>query len=182
MRRIVTILTIALAVTALRPYAALAQGTQAPPSQATSATGRLKHFTVTLVLGDPQAGTSDKLTAAETKALADLKDFLPYKKYTALDSVPIIGVNGPWISLQGIDGKHEFYMRSTDLSPRVTQVDMLRLTAALPSQAAALGLKQRSPGLLIDTSFKIEVGETVVVGTSRLDGSQALILLVTAVR
>ena len=36
------------------------------------------------------------------------------------------------------------------------------------------------PAALIDTSFKIDVGETVVVGTSRLDGGRALILLVTA--
>jgi hypothetical protein len=34
----------------------------------------------------------------------------------------------------------------------------------------------------VDTNFKIAPGETVVVGTSRLDGGKALILLVTAVK
>jgi hypothetical protein len=34
---------------------------------------------------------------------------------------------------------------------------------------------------LIDTSFRMDVGETVVVGTSRLQGSTALIVLLTAV-
>ncbi len=37
------------------------------------------------------------------------------------------------------------------------------------------------PTFLIDTSFEIETGETVVVGTSRLDGNRALLLLVTSV-
>ena len=35
---------------------------------------------------------------------------------------------------------------------------------------------------VIDSSFTMEVGETVVVGTSRLGGDKALIALVTAVR
>jgi hypothetical protein len=35
---------------------------------------------------------------------------------------------------------------------------------------------------IIDTSFTMDVGETVVVGTSRLGGDKALIALVTAVR
>lgn len=35
---------------------------------------------------------------------------------------------------------------------------------------------------IIDRSFTIDVGETVVVGTSRLGGDKALIALVTAVR
>jgi hypothetical protein len=37
------------------------------------------------------------------------------------------------------------------------------------------------PTFLIDTSFEMELGETVVVGTSRLDGNRALLLLVTSV-
>jgi hypothetical protein len=34
---------------------------------------------------------------------------------------------------------------------------------------------------IIDTSFTMEIGETVVVGTSRLKGDKALIALLTAV-
>ena len=40
----------------------------------------------------------------------------------------------------------------------------------------------RSNTPLIDNSFTMEVGETVVVGTSRLGGDKALIAIVTAVR
>jgi hypothetical protein len=38
-----------------------------------------------------------------------------------------------------------------------------------------------SAGRIIDTSFTMDVGETVVVGTSRLKGDQALIVLLSAV-
>jgi hypothetical protein len=34
---------------------------------------------------------------------------------------------------------------------------------------------------MIDTSFTMDIGETVVVGTSRLKGDKALIALLTAV-
>jgi hypothetical protein len=34
---------------------------------------------------------------------------------------------------------------------------------------------------MIDTSFTMDVGETVVVGTSRLKGEKALIALLTAI-
>lgn len=40
----------------------------------------------------------------------------------------------------------------------------------------------KQPGRVIDTSFTMDVGETVVVGTSRLEGDKALIVLLTAVR
>jgi hypothetical protein len=39
-----------------------------------------------------------------------------------------------------------------------------------------------TPESIIDSSFTMEVGETVVVGTSRIGGDKALIALVTAVR
>ena len=40
-----------------------------------------------LVLGDLQAGsTPDNVPPAAKKALADMKDFLPYKSYRLLDS------------------------------------------------------------------------------------------------
>src|SRR5262249_32958098 len=139
---------------------------------------RLKAFTVTLVLGDTQTGASDSLSPAATKALADLKDFLPYKRYRLLDTLPIIGWGGPNQILRTPEGqKYEFGWRGEDLNEKTTQVDLLRLWE-VPATPTAKG----NYNLLIDTAFKIDVGETVVVGTSRLDGQKALILLVSAVR
>jgi hypothetical protein len=137
---------------------------------------KLRGFTVTLALGEVDGGrSSGTFTPAATKALADLKDFLPYKSYRPLDTAWLLGLNGPHQVLQGQNGqKHEFYMRSTLLSPTAVKVDLLRLWDAPPTDS-------KSPvELLIDTNFKINVGETVAVGTSRVDSTKGLILLVTA--
>jgi hypothetical protein len=49
--------------------------------------------------------------------------------------------------------------------------------------ATQIGLESSTVGqMLIDTSFSMRIGETVVVGTSRVRGDKALIALLTAVR
>ena len=45
----------------------------------------------------------------------------------------------------------------------------------------ALRLSTRADAALVDTNFSMRVGETVVVGTSRVNGDRALIALMTAV-
>jgi hypothetical protein len=47
--------------------------------------------------------------------------------------------------------------------------------------AARLVSEMRHGRAIIDTSFTMDIGETVVVGTSRLKGDKALIALLTAV-
>src|SRR5438132_981342 len=55
----------------------------------------LQGFSVVLLLGDMQGGTTaDNVPPAARKALADMKDFLPYKSYRLLDAAWIIGSNG----------------------------------------------------------------------------------------
>jgi len=55
-------------------------------------TGSLQGFSVVLVLGDLQGGTStDNMPAAARAALGDLKDFLPYKSYRLLDTAWVLG-------------------------------------------------------------------------------------------
>jgi len=158
----------------------------APPSTQNAQSTRLRGFVITLVLGDSQDSSSGgpprlvppdlhSFTPAETKALADLKGFLPYKTYQPLDTAWVIGLNGPHLFLSGVDGqKHEFSMHSTQLNPTLMSVDMLKLWDVPPAD------RQKMVAVLIHTTFQIDVGETVVVGTSRLDGARALILLVTA--
>jgi len=55
-------------------------------------TASLQGFSVVLVLGDLQGGTSsDNMPAAARAALGDLKDFLPYKSYRLLDTAWVLG-------------------------------------------------------------------------------------------
>src|SRR5947209_9919171 len=61
-------------------------------------------FSVVLVLGDMQGGTTaENVPAAARKALADMKDFLPYKSYRLLDSAWILGSGNVSTRLRGPD-------------------------------------------------------------------------------
>lgn len=64
---------------------------------------------------------------------------------------------------------------------RATREQIRDLTRAI--DATQIGLETTTAGqTLIDTSFNMRLGETVVVGTSRVRGDKALIALLTAVR
>jgi hypothetical protein len=60
------------------------------------------------------------------------------------------------------------------------RTDTMRLEDTTRKVAAAAGARDARRAV-IDTSFNMDVGETVVVGTSRLKGDKALIALLTAV-
>jgi hypothetical protein len=155
---------------------------QTQPRSVSLEESKLRGFIVTLILGEIAGGkTGGTFTPAATKALADLKDFLPYKSYRLLDTVWTLGLDGPHQFLRGPDGeKHEFGMRSSLVSATQVKVDMLRLWDVPPRESEWMPPGMMPPPLLIDTDFKLTVGETVVVGTSRLDSTRGLILLVTA--
>src|SRR5258708_1923577 len=211
-------------------------------------------FSVVLVLGDMQGGTAqDNLPAAARKALADVKDFLPYKGYRLLDTQwtmccgsssimtrlrgpddqeydlelnPRPLLNGKWSvrftlrdrASEGPAGggafsgalrekeifvltaqRNDLERRLADLRqkyneshPAVIQaktqngdiakrMDVIRIEDATRGVSAAAGILRDTRGAVIDTSFSMDVGETVVVGTSRLKGDKALIALLTAI-
>lgn len=147
------------------------QGQQGAKTQTPSVS--LRKFVITLALGDVQAGAGSSFTPAASKALANLKGFLPYKTYTLLDTVYKIGLTGRPDQMKGSDGqKYELMtMGSAVAVPNRTAVRLQLRTVSTPEQPAMF---------VIDTQFEIEIGETVVVGTSRLDGNRALLLLVTS--
>jgi hypothetical protein len=78
------------------------------------------------------------------------------------------------------------YANASHPDVRAAEADLKKISADYEMKYAAAGGQttdqkagDRSP--IVDTSFNIAVGETVVVGTSRLRGDKALILLLTAV-
>ena len=210
---------------------------------AQTSTSAFQGFSVVLVLGDVQEGTtSDNIPAAARAALADLKDFLPYRSYRVLDTAWVLASSATRQAvstrLQGPDEQdYEVTLDRMPVGPTSLQVrfemrepdgnaerraaladreralkgelnQLLATHAALESQlkrldaahpdAAALrqrladneiaietmkGQSRYAPGgaTLIDTSFNMSLGETVVVGTSRMrGGNKALIVLLTA--
>jgi len=150
-----------------------AQGQQGAPKPTLPGVS-LRKFVFTLALGDVQAGAGSTFTPAAAKALADLKDFLPYKRYTLLDTVYKIGLVGPVVQMKGVDDAQKYQLAT---SGAALTTDGKRMSVRV--QLRLLGTEQ--PTFLIETGFEIDLGETVVVGTSRLDGNRALLLLVTSV-
>ena len=203
-------------------------------------------FSVVLVLGDAKVATTaldDNVPPAAKKALADMKDFLPYKSYRLLDAQWILGSEHASTRLRGVDEQeYQLTLRVSNVVPaqpvRVTfqlqepgsgesvavyaadegqrraqlaamqdrvrqlELELVRLRASggaeaqreveaisaqiaafrkqmAASESAATIARGRS---VIDTSFSMDIGETVVVGTSRVrGGDKALIALLTAV-
>ncbi len=220
-------------------------------------------FSVVLVLGDIAASTAvDDVPPAARKALADMKEFLPYKSYKLLDAAWLLccgsssgevtnRMRGPedqeyelklsafsqLILRDGAgtapppgDGPRvsvHFSLRDLEepshgstpavadtaatneareaekLKDQIAKLeqelagarrasktsDVQRLTGEISYVRSRLSRVQetrtsgrRPARAMIDTNFTMDVGETVVVGTSRLKGgSKALIALLTAV-
>ena len=212
-------------------------------------------FSVVLVLGDmAAASTADNVPPAARKALADMRDFLPYKSYRLLDvqwtlccgRAPVVSrlrgpdgrdydltltasVERPKLSIRFVlDEPSDLGETESDVAGSLVAAEVRREVQFLEQQLAetrksaqhryevGMGVapdqdpkvvelrnrladmniklaeaRQRKPGgsspkvhrrAVMDASFRMDVGETVVVGTSRVKGGdKALIALLTAV-
>jgi hypothetical protein len=216
-------------------------------------------FSVILVVGYIQGTSSENVPEVAKKALTDMRDFLPYKRYQLLDAAWMLccasykagvtgRVRGPndrdytyqvdpigtadaklnvrfsmremhdTTSLVGSGAKFEKLSdsarleHSRQLYEAIRERDEAEVTARSAKQKHDVGLlnpstleaaqvrlrraTQRVEDLqqlagggrtvttsghnIMDSTFSIALGETVVVGTSRLNGDQALIALLTA--
>lgn len=226
---------------------------------------QIQGFHVVLLVGEMQPGATsagDDLPAGARRALADMREFLPYKQYRVLDAQwnsccsggkskvsgrlqGVIAIPGPNNSMQLVPRPYLFSITATDsgraIETRFTLVsdDHGRAHSVDPSAVAEVERRLKNieedlatmavrvretqqrvevgtasqiqlremqdrytqmkreaeamqtqlertdlPGGLpvMDSSFSMDAGETVVVGTSRLGGDKALIALVTAAR
>jgi hypothetical protein len=171
----------------------------------------LRGFSVVLVQGDLKTGAaSENVPAAATKALADLKDFLPYRSYRLLDTQWTMGSGHMAGRLRGPEGKEydleltsqrgpasdtpvtvsRFVLREIAPNASTDRLSGLAARGLITRSRAQVTDQNKSRGVfatvmgsrpVIDTTFSMNIGETVVVGTSRLQGDTALIVLLTAV-
>lgn len=202
---------------------------------------RQRGFSVVLLLGDTKAGPpAENVPPAVQKALADVKDFLPYKSYKVLETQWVAGSKGATTRLHGLDdqdydvditadeemgGPHQGMLNvifklqevgavapnfggagpNEELARTMAAADVEKARAIAEqnlaaARAAGKVYNQAVPQLesqlaelnkrlallrarrLIDSRFEMAIGETVVVGTSRVGGSdKALVVLLTAV-
>lgn len=204
MSRTVTAVLLLAALAAAVPSSAAAQAAPAAPAGRSqprpwaddAAASQLFH--VTLVAATRQNGGSGQsdLPKAVAKALDDIKDFLPYQGYRVVDSSLVRATREFHARLSGPDrtvyqadalfsgaggGESAVYLVEHFELRKLPRVeDLAREMERGGSNRAAIAPMAPEPNLT--ATFRIARGETVVVGSSRLDGGDdALIVLLTAV-
>ncbi len=159
---------------------ALAKADAAPLTQS---------FQLLLLAASTHKGTGEPdVPASAQKALADLRGFLPYKDYKLLDSTWLRATQDRPTEGRVVGRGDQGY--AVKLRFRTTGSDQMfldhfelneELMTARPAADGKNGVGH-VPRDLISTSFSLKKGETIVVGTSKLDGSEeALVVLLTAV-
>jgi TonB family protein len=131
-------------------------------------------FSVVLLMAPGKPNTPvTGLTPDEMRALKDADQLLPFKTFQKLDSVFVRGGNGGTVRLQGPDGREYSCLLSAYSSfrdpdkPLIVKIDVT---------------DGNKVGSVLKSDFRIGLGETVIVGTSRVKGTdQALVVLLTAV-
>jgi hypothetical protein len=142
-----------------------------------------------LAAGTKPRGGGPEVPANVQKALAELKGFLPFKGYELLDSTWMRGTQDRVTEarLVGRDGAvYDVTLLFRAPSSGDLFIDGFRLKAepfTPTSPGGAMETRNTRPGRdLIQTTFGIKTGETVVVGTSKAENSdEALVVLLTAV-
>jgi hypothetical protein len=171
------------AATHERVARALAKADASPSTQS---------FQLLLLAAGPKPASVEEVPEGARKALADLRGFLPYKGYQLLDSswlratqdkpteARVVGRQGAGYNLKlrfRTTGNDELFVDSFSLGEEPGM--------PWPASEATKGTAPRAPRAprdLISTSFSLKKGETIVVGTSKIDGSdEALVVLLTAV-
>ena len=159
--------------------------TPAPPAPvATSSSGHTQLFQVVLVRG-AISGAEELVGIPKNaeKAIRDIHDFLPFKSYKLLDSGLLRIDDSGKIRLDGIPPQQ--YDVSVAWRPasgnKLTvwnfEVVPVRNPTGVP---LGKGVAPQADHSIINTSFSLDVGETIVVGSSKLGGDVALVVLFTA--
>ena len=141
---------------------------------------------VVLLVADNIQRPEPDLEEAEARALKDLKQFLPYKGYRVLESGWVRTKTRAELRL----GTDPLYLAEIDLrgdrppGDRSVHVRGFSLTTEIPvlerTDAGQDSTVFRTMEIL-STSFTMDIGETVVVGTSKLNGDdEALVVLLTS--
>jgi len=144
--------------------AAPAYAGQEPPVQK-----HVRGYSLVLLMGDTQGSSMPEgLSAPAQKALTDLKDFLPYKSYRLLDTQWLAGSDAGATAGGRLRGsaENEYFPFSAGFSQYNQKFELWAPDGR---------------SILLNGTFTMHVGETVVVGTSRVQGDKALVVLLTIV-
>jgi len=143
-------------------------------------------FQVIVLAADRSGENASEIPANVQQALQDVRDFLPYTGFSVLGSGWLRTSSYGETSLPGV-GDREFaaeleFRPSTDPTAPIL-IERFSIVRRLPVQYNEGGGVTAYNKPILETTFTISPGETVVVGTSRLNGDDtAVVVLLTAIR
>ncbi len=141
------------------------------------------NFRLSLLMAGDSDRPDPELPGGERQALEDLRQFLPYKGYRLIDSGWIRSRETADLRL-GNQPPFQMSMRfhwDFASGTREFLVERFVLRRAGYQKETGGDIRQIDPKELLRSSFAMKVGETVVVGTSKLNGNnEALVILLTA--
>ena len=188
-------LILLLSAAPLAIYAQPAPTPQSSPGPGYSTKGGERTVLFQIILLRASMSGTDELNGLPKnagKAVADIRDFLPYKSYRILDSALLRASQdaGGWTRLDGIppqqyDVRILFKPASGerlniwDFTVQRARASEAEAPVATPAPSGATPQPPERP--VISTSFSVEIGETIVVGSSKLAGGDAMVILFTAI-
>ena len=162
------------------------------PAQGAHRAAESRLLQIVLLVGMKE-GTSEPQHIPENtaSALKDIETFLPYRSYQHIDT-SLIRTNGDARGeLKGIGDRDYHFNISFNtesgkdgdrLAFRVFRIGENPVVPRPPGGKGDPQAAPRAPRDVISTSFTVDVGETIVVGTSKLDGGdRALLVLLTVI-
>ena len=176
------LLLIAAAVGAQTP----APAPEAPRRDGPSV-GETQLFQIVLLRGSRKgADDTEGLPKSAEKALNDLRDFLPFKHYQLLDTAIVrmsYGMGGE-VTMSPYQVKFSYDRKNEKISIWwFTVMPARKIEQPTPPPGPTregAGIAPEAVKPLISTSFQMDRGETVVVGSSKIAGDEALVVLLTA--
>lgn len=181
MKRLLLLLLMMIAL----PLAASDNEAPAAPEATPKANGGANQLFQVILLRGATTGSAEivGLPKNAEKAIRDMRDFLPFKSYRLLDSALLRVQDFGKARLSGI-APQQYEVRvayRTQPNGKISiwefKIVAMKLPGATPLPP---GVAPEAERAIIDTSFTIDFGETIVVGSSKLGGDQALIVLFTA--
>lgn len=139
------------------------------------------HIVVLAATDSPSAPSA--LPPGAQQAVEDIRAFLPYDGFRVLDTGWLKTARQGHTTLTGPTGfEVGLRFRGNPRSDEPILVEAFEMNLREESYSPN-GELMRSHRLIVETSFSMDVGETVVVGTSKLNGENeptALVILLTA--
>ena len=174
LKRLTAPVTLAVGLAlALPAFAQLVTSEKLEPSR------RLGGYHVVLLTADNAAGPAvEGVTPAVTKALNDVQQFLPFKSYRLVDSMLLLGTQGGTTRIVGPE-KQMYVANVTGGCDTKGECHVLFILTSAYVRRLASGEAAAEPTL--SNRLTMKIGETAVVGISRVSAESGLIAVLTAV-